>query len=490
MPAFSAVYAGLPQPFRAEALPSQPEAPLLITVNEALAAELGFDLARIEPADLTALFSGAAVPHDARPVAIAYAGHQFGSFVPQLGDGRALLIGEVRDRAGNLRDIQLKGSGPTPFSRRGDGRAALGPVLREYIVSEAMHALGIPATRALAAALTGDVVYRETVLPGAIVTRVAASHIRVGTFQYLAARGDEEGLRILADHVIARHYPDLSEQDAPYPALLAAIVERQARLVARWMQVGFIHGVMNTDNMTVSGETIDFGPCAFLDAYQATKVFSSIDQQGRYAYRNQPGLAQWNLARLAEAMLPLIDADTDKAIEIANGIVVGFAGQFQTAWLAGMRAKMGLFDAPEDGDLDLVQRLLSTMEAGEADFTRTFRALCAAAIDPAADAVVRAEFADPMAFDAWAIDWRNRLAADRRGAGERLAAMRAINPAFIPRNHRIEEAIVAAVERRDFAPFERLVAVLARPYEDQPEHADLTLAPQPDERVARTFCGT
>lgn len=490
LPAFERIYAGLPERFRAEALPSPPEAPLLIKVNEALAAELGFDLSHIEPAELTALFSGAAVPHDARPVAIAYAGHQFGNFVPSLGDGRALLIGEVRDRAGQLRDIQLKGSGPTPYSRRGDGRAALGPVLREYIVSEAMHALGIPATRALAAALTGDVVYRETVLPGAVVTRVAASHIRVGTFQYLAARGDEEGLRILADHVIARHYSDLADAPSPYTALLEAIVERQARLIARWMQVGFIHGVMNTDNMTVSGETIDFGPCAFLDAYSATKVFSSIDQQGRYAYRNQPGLAQWNLARLAEAMLPLIDADTDKAIEAANAIVVGFAGQFQTAWLAGMRAKIGLFDPSIDGDLDLVQALLTAMEAGEADFTRTFRALCAAAIDPAADAAVRAEFSDPAAYDGWAERWRQRLADDRRGAGERLAAMRAVNPAFIPRNHRIEEAIAAAVERRDFAPFERLVAVLSRPYEDQPEQADLALAPQPDERVMRTFCGT
>ncbi len=289
LPDFLALYAGLPEPFSAPALPAPPEAPLLIKVNEALASELGFDLGHVDAAELTALFSGAAVPQDARPVAIAYAGHQFGSFVPQLGDGRALLIGEVRDRAGNLRDIQLKGSGPTPYSRRGDGRAALGPVLREYIVSEAMHALGIPATRALAAALTGDVVYRETALPGAVVTRVAASHIRVGTFQYLAARGDEEGLRVLADHVIARHYPDLADEAAPYAALLSAIVERQARLIARWMQVGFIHGVMNTDNMTVSGETIDFGPCAFLDAYSATKVFSSIDRQGRYAYRNQPG---------------------------------------------------------------------------------------------------------------------------------------------------------------------------------------------------------
>jgi len=429
------------------------------------------------------------VPAQSEPLAMAYAGHQFGNFVPQLGDGRAILLGEVVGTDGQRRDIQLKGAGPTPFSRRGDGRAALGPVLREYIVSEAMAALGVPTTRALAAVATGETVWRDADLPGAVLTRVASSHIRIGTFQFFAARGDLEAVRALADHVIARHYPQAGEAADPYRVLLEAVIARQAALVAQWMLIGFIHGVMNTDNTSIAGETIDYGPCAFMDAYHPATVYSSIDRDGRYAYGNQARIAQWNLARLAETLLPLLDADEDAALKQAEAAIAGFVGQFKHAFETGLRRKLGLLgELP--GDFALAQDLLVRMANNKADFTRTFRLLTDAALGAENDALVRAEFADPAAFDAWAVKWRERLQAEAGGPEKRYESMRRANPAFIPRNHLVEEAIAAAVERADFAPFEALLAAMARPYADQPHAGRYAAAPRPEEIVHRTFCGT
>jgi len=392
------------------------------------------------------------------------------------------------DRNGVRRDIQLKGSGPTPFSRRGDGRAALGPVLREYIVSEAMAALGIPTTRSLAAVVTGEQVYRGTALPGAVLTRVATSHIRVGTFQYFAARQDTEAVRRLADHVISRHYPDLAGTERPYHALLDAVIARQARLIAQWLLIGFIHGVMNTDNTSVSGETIDYGPCAFMDAYDPKQVFSSIDEFGRYAFANQPRIGLWNLTRFAECLLPLFSEDKDDAIKQAEAALDGFAEQFTSAHQAGLRRKLGLFTSRDD-DLPLAQALLDAMAAEKADFTLTFRRLSDAA-ESGDVSEVRALFADPTAFDEWVVRWRQRLAEEPQSPAERREAMRKVNPAFIPRNHRIEAVITAAVENDDYAPFEELHAVLAKPYDDQPAFAAYAEPPQQDERVLQTFCGT
>ena len=375
--AFENSYARLPQRFHARCAPTPVAAPRLIRFNAGLAAELGIDPATFAGAEGAALVVGNRLPEGAEPIAMAYAGHQFGHFVPQLGDGRALLIGEVRDRTGRLRDIHLKGSGPTPFSRRGDGRAALGPVLREYLVSEAMHALGIPTTRALAAATTGEPVFRETVLPGAVLMRVASSHVRVGTFQYFAARGDMTAVEALLAYVIDRHYPHLEAAPEPALALLGAVAERQAALVAAWMLVGFIHGVMNTDNMSICGETIDFGPCAFMEAYDPATVFSAIDEGGRYAYANQPPIAQWNIARLAETLLPLIDPDEEKAIAKASEVVSGFRARFEAHWLSGVRGKLGLSSAEPD-DLDLATDWLAALQQGGADFTLSFRRLAEA----------------------------------------------------------------------------------------------------------------
>ena len=375
---------------------------------------------------------------------MAYAGHQSGAFVPQLGDGRAILLGEVIDRDGVRRDIQLKGSGPTPFSRRGDGRAALGSVLREYIVSEAMAALGIPTTRALAAATTGETVWRETPLPGAVLTRVASSPIRVGTFQFFATRGDVDATRRLADHVIARHYPEAIDAANRYRTLLDLVISRQAELVAKWLHVGFIHGVMNTDNMSVAGETIDYGPCAFMDAYDPATVYSSIDSVGRYAYGNQPRIAKWNLARLAEAVLPLLAGDQEAGLREAQDAIAAFATRFEAAYIAGFSRKLGLLQARPD-DLSLTQDLLERMARNGADFTLTFRRLCDAAASPDGAAAVRSLFADPGAFDDWAARWRDRLAEEGAEEDERRARMRATNPAFIPRNHLVEEVISAAV---------------------------------------------
>lgn len=486
---FQNTYTALPSGFFARVTPTPVKQPRLIKLNRPLATQLGLDPDRLSGPEGVEILAGKRVPDGADPIAMAYAGHQFGHFVPQLGDGRAILLGEVIDNDGVRRDIQLKGSGPTPYSRRGDGRAALGPVLREYIVSEAMAALGIPTTRSLAAVLTGESVMRETLLPGAVLTRVASSHIRVGTFQFFAARSDTEGVRRLADHVIARHYPHLADAERPYHALLEAVIARQAGLVARWLLIGFIHGVMNTDNTSISGETIDYGPCAFMDHYDPATVFSSIDEQGRYAYANQPRIALWNLTRLAECLLPLFSDQQDKAIEDAQAALGGFADTFTTAYQGGLRAKLGLF-VERDGDQALAQDLLDAMAKNQADFTLTFRRLSEAALDPVEDAGVRQLFADPAAYDEWAARWRQRMGQEPQDAAARRTAMRAVNPAFIPRNHRIEAVIEAAAGRDDFAPFEALLTVLSKPYEDQPANADYASPPEPDQRVLRTFCGT
>ncbi len=471
---FDNSYARLPGHFYTRLAPTPVARPGLVKVNTALAHALGLDAEALASEAGVAMLAGNRVPDGAEPLAQVYAGHQFGGWAPQLGDGRAILLGEVIDAKGMRRDIQLKGSGPTPYSRMGDGRAWLGPVLREYIVSEAMHALGIPTTRALAAVTTGETILRETPLPGAVLTRVAASHIRVGTFQYFAARRDVEALRALTDHVIARHYP---EAEGPL-GLLDAVIDAQARLVAQWMGVGFIHGVMNTDNTSVAGETIDYGPCAFMDTYRSGQVFSSIDHYGRYAYNRQPDVLVWNLAQFATALLPLMGADREAAIAAATDAVHRFPGQFQAAWLSVFRAKIGLRTA-EDGDAELIQTLLTRMETLRADFTNTFRAL---GTPEARDA-----FLEPAGYDAWEADWRTRLGREGAVPEDRLEALRSVNPSVIPRTHRIEQAIAAGVAG-DLAPFERLVAVLAAPYGDAPE--DLRRPPAADEVVGQTFCGT
>jgi uncharacterized protein YdiU (UPF0061 family) len=486
---FENTYARLPDRFFARVAPTPVAAPLLIRLNTELALELGLDPLWLAEAEGLEVLAGKRVPDAAEPIAMVYAGHQFGHFVPQLGDGRVILLGEVLDRKGVRRDFQLKGSGPTPFSRRGDGRAALGPVLREYVVSEGMAALGIPTTRSLAVVTTGETVARETLLPGAVLTRVAASHIRVGTFQFFAARGDVDGLRLLADHVIARHYPEAAQAERPYRALLELVVARQALLIAQWLMVGFIHGVMNTDNMSIAGETIDYGPCAFMDAYHPATVFSSIDDRGRYAYANQPHIATWNLARFAETLLPLLSEDQRQAIAQAEEVLGGFLTSFEAAFLAGMRKKLGLFNAVPD-DLELARDFLTLLAANEADFTLSFRRLSDAAGEPAAEELLRGLFANEDAYNVWIARWRQRLRKETQDMPTRRAMMRAVNPAFIPRNHRVEAVIEAAVQRRDFAPFEELLLVLSKPFEDQPDFAHYMEPPKTYERVTQTFCGT
>jgi uncharacterized protein YdiU (UPF0061 family) len=468
---FDNSYARLPGAMHAGVLPTPVAEPVLIRVNGPLARELGLD-----PQALTAEIAvGNRIPEGASPLAQAYAGHQFGHFVPQLGDGRAILLGEVVDLNGRRRDIQLKGAGPTPFSRRGDGRAALGPVLREYLVSEAMHALGIPTTRALMAATTGERVYRESALPGAVLTRVAASHIRVGTFQYFAVRRDLDSLAALIDHVIARHYPGLSAAENRALALLDAVMAAQARLVARWAGVGFIHGVMNTDNMSVSGETIDYGPCAFMDAYDPGTVFSSIDEYGRYAYANQPAIAQWNLARFAETLIAILDPDRDAAIRIATARIEAFPALYTDQWTDVFRRKTGLATT-EPGDTDLIHALLDAMHVARADFTLTFRRLSLGE--------------EPEELGGWIGQWRERLAREPQAEGTRRAMMQSANPAYIPRNHMVEAMIQAAVERADYAPFAEMVGVLENPFREQPGMEAYGQPPGETERVYRTFCGT
>ncbi|SNS45252.1 protein adenylyltransferase SelO [Tropicimonas sediminicola] len=474
---FDNSYARLPERFYVRQPPVPVRAPELLLLNRGLGAELGIDPDALQSPEGVQVLAGNAVPSGSDPLAQAYAGHQFGGFSPVLGDGRALLLGEMVDSQGRRRDIQLKGSGPTAFSRPGsDGRSPLGPAIREFIVSEAMHALGIPSTRSLAVVATGERVRRVEIEPGGVLTRIASSHIRVGTFQFFAARGDAEAVRLLAEHVIARHYPEV---EGPL-GLLDAVIARQAQLVAQWMGVGFIHGVMNTDNTSISGETIDYGPCAFMDSYHPATVYSSIDHQGRYAYQNQPDILAWNLAQFATSLLPLIDPDQETAITAAQAAMERYPALVRRHWSAVFRAKIGLV-TEQPGDDALIGDLLARMVEGQADFTNTFRALAAG--------TPRDEFLDPAAFDAWEADWRKRLEQDT--APDRLQArLRAANPAIIPRNHRVEQAIDAATQG-DMAPAARLVAALSRPFEDLAEDdADLARPPTEAERVHRTFCGT
>jgi uncharacterized protein YdiU (UPF0061 family) len=478
---FDNSYLRLPEAFYVRQNPVPVRTPQLVIFNEVLAQALGLNPEALKGDEGANLFAGNKIPDGAAPLAQAYAGHQFGYFT-MLGDGRAILLGEQITPQGGRFDVQFKGSGRTPFSRNGDGRAALGPMLREYIISEALHALGIPTTRSLAVVTTGEPVFRETVLRGAILTRTAASHIRVGTFEYAAARGQPDEIRALADYTIRRHFPDLVENGNPYIALLKAVMERQALLVARWLLVGFIHGVMNTDNMALSGETIDYGPCAFMDAYDPHTVFSSIDDHGRYAYGRQPQIAQWNLARLAETLLPLLHEDQPEAIAMATKAISGFPGTFRRYWLAGMRAKLGLSNEEAD-DGALVEELLGGMHRHGADFTNTFRDL-ASGSRPEASA-----FQTPD-LKQWFERWQARLKRqpDSWEASRRLMNTR--NPAVIPRNHRVEEALAAAVERADYSVMEHLLDVLSHPYQEPPEGAGYRRPAPPSAEPYRTFCGT
>src|SRR6056297_2598223 len=461
---FDNSYARLPDRFFTRQPPVPVERPGLIAVNRQLAGRLGLTLPE-DPDEIAAIFAGNALPEGAEPIAQVYAGHQFGGWVPQLGDGRAVLLGEVVAPDGARFDIQLKGAGRTPYSRMGDGRAWLGPVLREYIVSEAMAALGIPTTRALAAVTTGEIVLREGRMPGAVFARVASSHIRVGTFQYFAARTDTEALGALTEHAIARHYPDAKGPEG----LLDRVIAAQAELVAQWMGVGFIHGVMNTDNMTISGETIDYGPCAFMDRYDPATVFSSIDTQRRYAYGNQPAIAQWNLARFAETLITAVDEDQDRAIEQLTGILNGFPKVYVGHWLDLMRAKIGIVDQ-HDADLDLINDLFGALEGQNVDYTLFFRHLSSASAPDQVDGTesLKSLFDDPSAIETWLPRWRERLAgSEDRSASDIENRMNAVNPIYIPRNHKVEEALAAAVQYDDLGPFRKLLAVLKSPFTEQ-----------------------
>lgn len=478
---FDNSYARLPESFYARCEPTPVRSPRTVIFNHSLATSLGLDPETFGNENRSDIFGGNVMPEGVTPIAQAYAGHQFGHFTI-LGDGRAILLGEHLTAEGERFDIQLKGSGPTPFSRRGDGRAALGPMLREYIISEAMHALGIPSTRSLAVVTTGEPVYRSTTLPGAILTRIAASHIRVGTFEYFSAQEDTAGLRILADYTIRRHYPELLHVDKPYLALLQAVMERQAALVVKWLCVGFIHGVMNTDNMALSGETIDYGPCAFMDTYNPNTVFSSIDRNGRYAYDKQPQIAQWNFARFAETLLPLLHTDQEQAMRQAEEILTSFPDLFQSRWLASMRAKLGLV-TEEPGDRVLIENFLQCLLTHQADFTNSFHAL---RLTELPDETL---FHEPS-FQNWHSLWRKRV--ERQGDHKAsLSLMCSHNPAVIPRNHRVEEALAAAVEHSDFSVMQNLLKALKNPYENSPSQlSDYRAAPAPSHQAYQTFCGT
>ena len=474
--------------------PATVREPVLLFFNHGLAEELGIEAGR-DDAALAAMFSGNTLPEGAQPIAQAYSGHQFGQFNPQLGDGRALLIGEVIDRHGRRRDIALKGSGRTPFSRRGDGKAAVGPMLREVLIGEVMHALGIPTTRALAVVSSGEPVFRERALPGAILTRVAASHLRVGTFQYFAAHGTPEQVRQLADYAIARHFPELAGAEERYLGFLRAVAERQAALIAQWMHAGFIHGVMNTDNMGIPGESIDFGPCAFMEAFDPRAVFSSIDEMGRYAYEAQPRIARWNLARLAETLLPLIADNEGRAIELATEVIDSFMARYQHYWLAGLRAKLGLRGSVEHGDhvdTALGESWLDLLHAQQVDYTLAWRRLADAA--EGNEAPLQALFSGQPGLDRWLQRWRERCAVEdveTGAANARAESMRRVNPWLIARNHRVEEALAAASDEGDLAPFEQLLLALRRPFDEDPALARYA-EPAPGAFMAefRTFCGT
>ncbi|MCX6048010.1 MAG: YdiU family protein [Chloroflexi bacterium] len=460
--------------------------PTIVRFNDALARQLKLDPCALNSAEGAAILAGLVIPEGATPLAQAYAGHQFGNFSPQLGDGRAMLMGELIDTRGERRDIHLKGSGRTPFSRGGDGKAVLGPVLREYLMGEAMYALGIPTTRALAAVATGETVRRESLLPGAVLARVAASHLRVGTFQFFAARGETEKVRQLADYAIARHYPALAQSATPYLEFLRTVCQRQAVLLAQWMTVGFVHGVMNTDNMAISGETIDYGPCAFIDIYDRKAVFSSIDQYGRYAFGNQPAIAQWNLARLAETLLPLLDDNQEEAIRLATTEIQAFADEYTGFWLDEMRAKLGLA-TPSVHDLHLVNALYEAMDGQQVDFTQFFRNLSQAALGDAEPA--RRLFADDTKFVTWLTEWQTRIETEGILPTVRAQAMNGVNPIYIPRNHKVEEALQRAITG-DLTKFEKLLAVLANPFEERPGLEEYAQPAPAEFGPYTTFCGT
>lgn len=475
---FDHSYIKLPKDFFVKQPPIKVLNPKLILFNEPLLKSLGLDKESLSLEAWTNIFSGNEIPEKAYPIAQAYAGHQFGHFT-LLGDGRAVLLGEQISPDSERFDIQFKGSGQTPYSRRGDGRAALGPMLREYIISEAMHALNIPTTRSLAVTATGESVMREEVLPGAILTRIAKSHIRVGTFQFVSTLNDVNKLKILADYTIDRHYSECKEEANPYLAFLNAVISRQAILVSQWMHVGFIHGVMNTDNMSISGETIDYGPCAFMDRYHPETVFSSIDRQGRYAYRNQAPIAQWNLARFAETLLPLIDQDTDNSIQLASQSVNGFSDQFQMAWLKGMRQKLGLFDE-DPSDIDLINELLILMQKNKADYTLTFR-------DLSSNAILNDTIFEDESFKAWYKKWLNRIQKQKEGEERSKHMMLRHNPVVIPRNYLVEKALSLAVQDQDYRFLNDFIAALKKPYEDSKVFSE---PPLEEDKSYQTFCGT
>jgi len=487
---FKNTYVNLGTGFYDRTAPSPVANPALIVFNHVLSDSLGLSDTCLDSPEGTAIFAGNHFPAGAAPVAMAYAGHQFGHFVPQLGDGRALLLGQVTAPDGVQHDIHLKGSGRTVFSRGGDGRAALGPVLREYLVSEAMATLGVPTTRALAVVSTGEQVAREQLLPGGVITRTARSFVRVGTFEYFSSRNDLAAVTRLADYVIEQHYPGCRDAANPYLALLEAVIDHQAALIARWMQIGFIHGVMNTDNMSIAGETIDYGPCAFMDHYAHDQVYSSIDRHGRYAYNNQPNIGLWNLTRMAETLLPLLAENPEAAVEAARAALQAYAGRYERSWLEGMRAKTGL-QTPHEDDKALINELFEIMNANRADFTLTFHYLSTLmANSPDQDEKVRTLFSDPAPFDHWARQWRARLRQEDSVDATRQARMQTVNPVYIPRNHRIEAAIRAAEDQGDFSVFHELHAVLQKPYQRQSRKDAYMLPPEPDEVVQQTFCGT
>lgn len=483
---FDNTYAKLPGRFFHRVNPSGFENPQLIRVNREMAEYMDFSLPESE-AEMAELFSGNTLPEGSEPIAQVYAGHQFGHFVPRLGDGRAVLLGEFVNKKGQRFDIQLKGSGQTRFSRNGDGRSPLGPVIREYIISEAMFRLGIPTTRSLAMVSTGEKVFREGELPGAVLTRIASSHIRVGTFEYFAARNDSEAIKILADYTIERHYPQLKQTGNPYLGLLREVCSVQAELVAKWMRIGFIHGVMNTDNTTVSGETIDYGPCAFMDSYDPATVFSSIDHYGRYAYGRQPSIIQWNMAGFAGCLLPLLHDDEEKAKETAENEIEKFSGNFKENYFLEMGRKIGINQADQSG-IALLNNLLDMMNKEKTDFTLAFRNL-GKVMEGKQEAFISL-FSDGDKAEAWIADWKKLLNNKNIPHTEALKIMNQANPAYIPRNHQVEKAISAAVENSDFSIAERLLDVLKHPYKERPEFLEYTSPPEATEKVYQTFCGT
>ncbi len=488
-------YATLGDGFFSKTWPTPVSQPELICFNHALAEQMNLDLGGIGPDQLGQWFSGNRMPEGAEPLSMVYAGHQFGFYSPQLGDGRAVLLGDVVGQDGQNYEIQLKGSGRTVYSRNGDGRSALGPVLREYLVSEAMHCLGVPTTRALAAVATGDPVYREVVLPGGILTRVASSFVRVGTFEFHARRSDQEGVRKLADYVINRGFPELSESENPYLSLLETVIERQALLIAKWMHLGFIHGVMNTDNMSIVGETIDYGPCAFMDGFSMNKVFSSIDQQSRYAYGNQPSIALWNLVRFAECLVQIVNPDIDVAVEAIRPVLEKFNTLYEKVWVAGMRAKCGLIEKDQVSKVSensLIEKLLSLMQECCSDFTITFHELSRLSdqADEHDKSFLKQFSSNRSVARNWLEKWREALAIQGIEQEQRQSQMQDVNPIYIPRNHRIEEAIRSAEDEGDFAKFHALHEVLKTPFAEQPGKQQYQNPPNPDQEVKQTFCGT